>query len=49
MLIHGMVVQGSPGGDHFGPVAIGEPDDRAREQCRKLGRIVGELSVKLHG
>jgi NAD(P)H dehydrogenase (quinone) len=49
MLIHGMVVQGSPGGDHFGPVAIGEPDDRSREQCRKLGRIVGELAVKLHG
>ncbi|MGC9455281.1 MAG: NAD(P)H-dependent oxidoreductase [Phycisphaerae bacterium] len=49
MLIHGMVVQGSPGGDHYGAVAIGDPDDRAREQCRKFGRIAAELAVKLHG
>ncbi|MFW6065600.1 MAG: flavodoxin domain-containing protein [Planctomycetota bacterium] len=49
MLIHGMVIQGSPGGDHYGAVAIGDPDDRAREQCQKFGRIAAELAVKLHG
>ena len=49
MLIHGMVVQGTPSGDHYGPVAIGDVDKRAREQCDNLGRLVGELAVRLHG
>lgn len=49
MLIHGMVVPGSAKGDHYGPVAIGDLDDRARKECRKLGRLVAELAVKLHG
>ena len=49
LLIHGMVVQGTASGDHYGPVAIGEPDDRAGEECRKLGRQVAALAVKLHG
>jgi NAD(P)H dehydrogenase (quinone) len=49
LLIHGMVVQGSASGDHYGPVAIGEPDNRAKEECRKLGRNVAALAVKLHG
>ncbi len=48
MLVHGMVIQGSPTGDHYGPVAIGEPDSRAKSQCGNLGKIVGELAVKLH-
>jgi len=47
MLIHGMVVQGTPAGDHYGPVAIGAPDDRAGEQCVSLGRRVAELVRKL--
>jgi NAD(P)H dehydrogenase (quinone) len=49
LLIHGMVVQGTSSGDHYGPVAIGEPDDRARKECAKLGRSVAALAVKLHG
>jgi NAD(P)H dehydrogenase (quinone) len=49
LLIHGMVVQGDPSGDHYGPVAVGKVDDRARQQCGKLGRLVAELAVKLHG
>jgi NAD(P)H dehydrogenase (quinone) len=49
MLIHGMVVQGNPAGDHYGPVAINKPDDRAAEQARALGRRVAALSEKLHG
>ena len=47
MLIHGMVVQGTASGDHYGPVAIGAPDDRAAEQCRSLGRRVAELADRL--
>lgn len=49
LLIHGMVVQGNPNGDHYGPVAVGEVDARATEQCGNLGRLAGELTVKLHG
>ncbi len=49
LLIHGMVIPGNANGDHYGPVAIGKPDERARSMCRDLGRLVAELTVKLHG
>jgi NAD(P)H dehydrogenase (quinone) len=49
LLVHGMVVQGNPAGDHYGPVAVGEPDDRSTAECLEMGRIVGELAVRLHG
>jgi NAD(P)H dehydrogenase (quinone) len=49
MLIHGMVIQGDPRGDHYGAVAIGSPDKRSSKQCRDMGRRVGELVKKLHG
>jgi NAD(P)H dehydrogenase (quinone) len=49
LLIHGMVVQGTASGDHYGPVAIGDVDDRARKECRKLGRNVAALTKRLHG
>lgn len=49
MLIHGMIVQGSPSGDHYGPVAIGGADERAKGQCVNFGRLLGRLAVKLHG
>lgn len=49
MLIHGMVVQGSPTGDHYGPVAIGDVDQRSRAECDKLGKLVAQLAARLHG
>lgn len=49
MLIHGMIVQGTAMGDHYGPVAIGKPDERAANQCRALGKRVAELAKKLFG
>ena len=49
LLIHGMVIQGTASGDHYGPVAIGAADDRAREECRKLGSNIAALTKKLHG
>ena len=48
-LIHGMIVQGSAHGDHYGPVAISAPDNRSRPQCVELGRRVAELVKKLFG
>lgn len=47
MLIHGMVVQGTADGDHYGPVSVGKPDNRASEECRALGRRVTELADRL--
>jgi len=46
-LIHGMVVQGFQKGSHYGPVAVGAPDDRAEEECLRYGRQVAELTKKL--
>ena len=47
MLISGMIVQGDPEGDHYGPVSIGRPDERVRQQCRRRGRRIAELAKKL--
>jgi len=46
-LIHGMVVEGDSDGDHYGPVAIGSPDDRSKPQCKRLGQKVAKLVKKL--
>ena len=49
LLIHGMIVQGEPKGDHYGPVAINEPDERALKGCKKLGQNLANLVKKLYG
>ena len=49
LLIHGMIVQGVAAGDHYGPVSIGKPDERASNQCRIYGKRVAELAAKLLG
>jgi len=43
MLIHGMIIQGDPQGDHYGPVAIGAPDDRALKGCARFGSRFANL------
>ncbi len=48
MLISGMVVQGDPQGDHYGPVSIGKPDKRVQQQCQQRGQRIAELTKKLH-
>ncbi|MFP4687394.1 MAG: flavodoxin family protein [bacterium] len=48
LLIHGMIIQGDPDGDHYGAVAIGAPDGRANKQCSQLGRRLANLTKKLH-
>jgi len=46
LLIHGMIVQGDPQGDHYGPVSIGKPDDRVIKQCARRGKRIAELTLK---
>ena len=47
MLISGMVVQGDPKGDHYGPVSISKPDKRAEKQCQRCGQRVAKLTHKI--
>ena len=49
MLISGMIVQGDPQGDHYGPISIGKPDDRVKGQCKRKGQRIAELIKKLFG
>ena len=47
MLISGMIIQGDPQGDHYGPVSIGKPDARAEKLCARWGKRIAELTKKL--
>jgi len=47
MIVHGMIVQGEPMGDHYGPVAVGAPDARALKCCERLGKNIANLVKKL--
>jgi NAD(P)H dehydrogenase (quinone) len=49
MLIHGMIIQGDPRGDHYGPVSIGKPDQRAEKECLRFGQRLAQLTKKLKG
>jgi NAD(P)H dehydrogenase (quinone) len=49
LLIHGMIVQGDPQGDHYGPVSIGKPDERVQKQCKRRGQRIAELTLKIFG
>jgi len=49
LLIHGMVVQGTSGRNHYGAASVGAPEDADIETCRKLGQRVANLVEKLHG
>lgn len=46
LLIHGMIVQGSPRGDHYGPVSIRKPDERSKKLCRDYGNRLAELVIR---
>ncbi len=49
LLIHGMIVKGMPKGDHYGPVVIGDPDERELKQCRFYGKWMAEFVDNLSG
>lgn len=48
LLVHGMVIQGSSAGSHYGAASVGSPNDASIEACRKLGERVGKLVTKLN-
>jgi len=47
LLIHGMIIEGTTEGPHYGPVALGSPDQGNLEECKQLGRRVARLVKKL--
>ncbi len=47
LIIHGMIVQGEPSGDHYGPVSIGTPDKRALKNCERYAKNLSALVKKL--
>jgi NAD(P)H dehydrogenase (quinone) len=47
LMIHGMVVQGDEHGDHYGPVAVGKPDQRSLRSCERYGQRLAGLIKKL--
>ncbi len=47
MLIAGMVVQGDPQGAHYGPLSVGRPDEKVKQQCVRRGQRVAELTKRL--
>jgi NAD(P)H dehydrogenase (quinone) len=49
LLIHGMIVQGTSGANHYGAASVGAPDDNDRESCKKLGKRVASLVKRLQG
>lgn len=48
LFIHGMVVQGTSGTNHYGAASVGAPDEDESETCRRLGQRVARLVKKLH-
>jgi NAD(P)H dehydrogenase (quinone) len=49
LMIHGMVIMGGSQGAHYGPVAVGKPDSKAKKECLAYGTKIAELTKKLHG
>ncbi len=47
MLIAGLVIQGDPQGSHYGPLSIGRPDEKVKQQCERRGQRVAELAKRL--
>lgn len=47
MLISGMIVQGDPNGDHYGPVSVSGSGERAHRQCARRGRRIAELTKRI--
>jgi NAD(P)H dehydrogenase (quinone) len=47
LLAQGMVVQGVPLADHFGPVSVGQPNSDVLENCRKYGERIAALARRL--
>lgn len=46
-LVHGMIIAGDARMQHYGPLAIGEPDGNAIDICQKYGQKIAQLTKKI--
>jgi NAD(P)H dehydrogenase (quinone) len=46
-LIHGMIIQGNPSKNYFGPVSLGAPNDQVKADCIAYAENIAELANKL--
>ena len=46
-MVHGMIVAGDAVIQHYGPLAIGAPDEEVRNMCVKYGQKIAVLVKKL--
>jgi len=49
MMIHGMIIQGTFDGGHYGPVSVGTPDGNKKAECKELGQRVARLVKRITG
>jgi len=47
LLVHGMIVQGRSDDKHYGAAAVGAPKEEEIESCKRLGKKVATLALKL--
>ena len=47
LLVHGMIIQGKPKGQHYGVAAAGKIDEKVKNECISLGNRVANLVNKL--
>ena len=46
-LIHGMLIQGNPSRNYFGPVSLGAPNEQAKADCIAYAENLAEAANKL--
>lgn len=49
LLNHGLIIQGHPSDAHYGPVSLGEPNERVIQTCRAWGARWAALVQRLAG
>jgi NAD(P)H dehydrogenase (quinone) len=47
LLVHGMIIQGRSDDKHYGAAAVNAPGKEEIESCKKLGKKVATLALKL--
>ena len=43
LLIHGMIIQGDSGGQHYGATTVGKPDESEKKWCQRFGQRIAKL------
>ncbi len=49
LLIHGMIIQGTPHAQHYGLAVVGAPDGNEEDLCRQFGARIAKLVAKIAG